>query len=84
MSKHIWTTASWQETRQTVPHVVKFFRMVYALSPVQTTVIIFLFVLQSLIPAMRLKTESNFIQLVRCIDMKLIVASRRDYVWERE
>jgi hypothetical protein len=59
--------SDFRQGREALPHVYKFFRMIYALSPIQTTIIVVIFLLQSLIPALRLRTESSFIQVVLAI-----------------
>jgi hypothetical protein len=47
-----------------IPYVSKFFWMIYRLSPVRTTIIIAVTLLQGLLPALRLRTGGDFIHQV--------------------
>lgn len=46
------------------PYVSKFFWMIYRLSPIRTSIITAVFILQGLLPALRLRTGGDFIQQV--------------------
>jgi hypothetical protein len=48
-----------------LPYVYKFFWMIYRLSPVRTIIIIAVFILQGLLPALRLRTGGDFIRQVQ-------------------
>jgi hypothetical protein len=48
-----------------LPSVYKFFWMIYRLSPLRTMVIIAVFMVQGLLPALRLRTGGDFIRQVR-------------------
>lgn len=47
-----------------LPSVYKFFWMIYRLSPMRTVVIIAVFMVQGLLPALRLRTGGDFIRQV--------------------
>lgn len=47
-----------------LPSVYKFFLMIYRLSPVRTGIIIAVFIVQGLLPALRLRTGGDFIRQV--------------------
>lgn len=47
-----------------LPSVYKFFLMIYRLSPVRTSIIIAVFIVQGLLPALRLRTGGDFIRQV--------------------
>ena len=49
-----------------LPYACKFFWMIYRLSPVRTIIIISVYILQGLLPALRLRTGGDFIRQVRC------------------
>src|SRR5436305_4966539 len=48
-----------------LPSVYKFFWMIYRLSPLRTIVIIAVFIVQGLLPALRLRTGGDFIMQVQ-------------------
>jgi len=48
-----------------LPYAYKFFWMIYCLSPVRTIVIISVYILQGLLPALRLRTGGDFVKQVR-------------------
>jgi hypothetical protein len=52
-----------------LPSVYKFFWMIYRLSPVRTIVIIAVFMVQGLLPALRLRTGGDFIIQVPLLSM---------------
>lgn len=47
-----------------LPYVYKLFWMIYRLSPVRTVIIISVFVIQGLLPALRLRAGGDFIRQV--------------------
>ena len=49
------------------PYVWKFFLMIYRLSPTRTIIIIAVFIIQGLLPALRLRTGADFIHHVESI-----------------
>lgn len=49
------------------PYVYKFIFMVYQFSPFRTVVIVSVFLVQSLLPALRLRTGGDFIRQVSCL-----------------
>lgn len=55
---------SFQDAAQALPYVYKFFWMIYRLSPVRTIIIIAVFLIQGILPALRLRTGGDFIRQV--------------------
>jgi len=53
-----------------LPYAYKFFWMIYHLSPVRTIIIISVYIVQGLLPALRLRTGGDFIRQVRCPALK--------------
>jgi hypothetical protein len=52
------------ETRKCIPHVRRFFMMIYRISPWRAVVILVLNIINSLLPALTLQTRGSFILLV--------------------
>jgi hypothetical protein len=69
-----------------LPYARKFFWMIYRLSPVRTVIIIFVYLLQGLLPALRLRTGGDFIKQVKGMSMRLanVAAARGDPVRDDE
>jgi hypothetical protein len=66
-SKYDRYSMDWEtlhEARNALPSVYKFFLMIYRLSPVRTGIIIAVFLIQGLLPALRLRTGGDFIRQV--------------------
>ena len=66
---------SFRNAYAALPSAGKFFSMIYRLNPVRTVLIISVYMLQGLLPALRLRTGGDFINQVcprsplrRCID----------------
>jgi len=57
---------SFRDASQALPYVYKFFWMIYRLSPVRTIIIIAVFLIQGILPALRLRTGGDFIRQVIC------------------
>jgi hypothetical protein len=55
---------SLRDASHSLPYVFKFFLMIYRLSPVRTVVIVSVFLIQGLLPALRLRTGGDFIRQV--------------------
>jgi hypothetical protein len=55
---------SLRDASQALPSVYKLFLMIYRLSPFRTLIIIAVFVIQGLLPALRLRTGGDFIRHV--------------------
>lgn len=55
---------SLRDASHSLPYVLKFFLMIYRLSPVRTVVIVSVFIIQGLLPALRLRTGGDFIRQV--------------------
>jgi len=55
---------SFRDASQALPYVYKFFWMIYRLSPVRTMIIIAVFLIQGILPALRLRTGGDFIRQV--------------------
>jgi hypothetical protein len=67
LSKYDRYSMDWEtlhEARNALPSVYKFFLMIYRLSPVRTGIIIAVFLIQGLLPALRLRTGGDFIRQV--------------------
>lgn len=64
---------SLRDASHSLPYVLKFFWMIYRLSPVRTVIIISVFIIQGLLPALRLRTGGDFIRQVHisldCTDL---------------
>jgi hypothetical protein len=58
-----------------LPAVYKFFWMIYRLSPVRTLIIMAVYIITGLTPALRLRTGGNFIKQVFNLSDKLILAT---------
>ena len=54
-----------RDASHALPYVYKFFWMIYRLSPVRTVIIISIFVIQGMLPALRLRTGGDFIRQVQ-------------------
>ena|ERR1700738_3805968 len=66
-SKYTRYSTDWdalQDASHALPAVYKFFLMIYRLSPVRTGIIIAVFMIQGLLPALRLRTGGDFIRQV--------------------
>ena len=60
---------SLKDASHALPSVYKFFLMIYRLSPVRTVIIIAVFLIQGLLPALRLRTGGDFIrQVIRFLE----------------
>jgi hypothetical protein len=62
-----------------LPYAGKFFSMIYRLNPVRTILIISVYMLQGLLPALRLRTGGDFINQVRfpLVEYELTLAVAR-------
>ena len=56
---------SLKDAYHAMPSVYKFFLMIYRLSPMRTLIIIAVFMIQGLLPALRLRTGGDFIKQVQ-------------------
>ena len=66
-SRYATDMESVMDAYNALPSVYKFFWMIYRLSPVRTIVIIAVFMVQGLLPALRLRTGGDFIKQVPTI-----------------
>lgn len=64
-SRYTTDMESLMDAYSALPSVYKFFWMIYRLSPVRTIVIIAVFMVQGLLPALRLRTGGDFIKQVQ-------------------
>lgn len=55
---------SLRNASQALPSVYKFFGMIYRLSPFRTMIIVGVFIIQGLLPSLRLRTGGDFIRHV--------------------
>ena len=63
-----------------LPYVYKFFWMIYRLSPVRTVIIISVFIIQGLLPALKLRTGGDFIRQVHLLKgASLIYSYKMEY-----
>jgi hypothetical protein len=70
---------SLRDASQALPSVYKFFGMIYRLSPFRTVVIMAVFIIQGLLPALRLRTGGDFIRhVISSWFLGLITATRRN------
>ena len=70
---------SLKDASHSLPYVYKFFWMIYRLSPVRTMIIISVFIIQGLLPALRLRTGGDFIQQAQKIIGFADYSCKREY-----
>jgi hypothetical protein len=66
-SRYTTDMESLKDAYGALPSVYKFFWMIYRLSPLRTIVIIAIFMVQGLLPALRLRTGGDFIKQVQAL-----------------
>ena len=72
---------SFRDSMSALPAVYKFFWMIYRLSPMRTIIIIAVYVIQGLLPALRLRTGGNFIKQVQFFRLMLTSVATWNRVW---